>query len=533
MKPDINRLKKMSLTASLLASIACTHTPPADEKTSSATPDHKGAAMNEHHDLANDAVWFKGSVEEAFAKAKAEKKPLFLYWGAVWCPPCNELKAQVLSKPRFAELMAPFIAVYLDGDSERAQEWSDKLKVSGYPTLVLYNAEGKEAVRISEGVSIDEFEVAVASALHGQQSLEQTIQRCLAGKGAEHDWKLLAYVNWDGGTQGELEPAKTLTWRGQLIDKIPAKLTTEKALLMAQQLSEAHGNKESKELAATLADIQKKAPAYLDQIFATKETILAARNFIAYSPDLLGWIYPAKAGDYQKYRQKWLAAARTIENEPNQSIDVRLIAAGAEVQFYSLEHEKDKVPQELADQLREAVKTAMGRISNNYERHVVTTTAAGMLSLVGDDEAARKMLLDEAARSATPFYLYSALASMEKEKGNYGEALKYAQLARETAKGRATRLQWITSDLILSLEHGKNDTKRIETLVGEYYDLAVTLQDGFSGRNFARAKRIAKDLKPYMKITPIAEKVKLASTRCNKFEGPSKENCQKHFDTLL
>ena len=35
---------------------------------------------------AEDIAWFGGSVEEAFAYAKANDKPIFLYWGAVWCP---------------------------------------------------------------------------------------------------------------------------------------------------------------------------------------------------------------------------------------------------------------------------------------------------------------------------------------------------------------------------------------------------------------------------------------------------------------
>ena len=34
-----------------------------------------------------DNIWFEGSVEEAFNRSKQLDKPLFLYWGAVWCPP--------------------------------------------------------------------------------------------------------------------------------------------------------------------------------------------------------------------------------------------------------------------------------------------------------------------------------------------------------------------------------------------------------------------------------------------------------------
>jgi len=36
--------------------------------------------------------WFKGSVEQAFATAKGEGRPVLLFWGAVWCPFCHTLQ---------------------------------------------------------------------------------------------------------------------------------------------------------------------------------------------------------------------------------------------------------------------------------------------------------------------------------------------------------------------------------------------------------------------------------------------------------
>ena len=42
-------------------------------------------------------------IDKAFAAAKAQNKPVLLYWGAVWCPPCNQLKATLFNRQDFAE----------------------------------------------------------------------------------------------------------------------------------------------------------------------------------------------------------------------------------------------------------------------------------------------------------------------------------------------------------------------------------------------------------------------------------------------
>ena len=37
-------------------------------------------------------------VEAGFAEAEAGNKPVFLFWGAEWCPYCADLKAHVFAR---------------------------------------------------------------------------------------------------------------------------------------------------------------------------------------------------------------------------------------------------------------------------------------------------------------------------------------------------------------------------------------------------------------------------------------------------
>ena len=121
-----------------------TATPPAASGaafTSSSNPS-TSATSSKSATVAEPAiVWYSGSVESAFAAARAQNKPVFLYWGAKWCPPCHELKATVFSRPDFVEKLKLFIPVYLDGDDPGAQKWGDRFGVSGYPTVLVLRAD--------------------------------------------------------------------------------------------------------------------------------------------------------------------------------------------------------------------------------------------------------------------------------------------------------------------------------------------------------------------------------------------------------
>lgn len=106
-------------------------------------------------------------LDKAFEKAKAEKKHVLVeFTGSDWCPPCIAMRKNVFSKKEFVEAASKkFILVELDfpqGNKElkeKNEPLAEKYKIEGFPTVILFNSEGKEFTRFfaSEYPKVDAF----------------------------------------------------------------------------------------------------------------------------------------------------------------------------------------------------------------------------------------------------------------------------------------------------------------------------------------------------------------------------------------
>ena len=141
------RLGRPVLGAALVAVATIGTSGPSVAEEAPAAP----AAENGTHGVAWERDWTK-----ATARAKAEGKDLLInFTGSDWCGWCIKLEEEVFSKGDFAQKAGEkFVFVFLDFPNDPAlqkqvidpatnQRLKKQYGVSGFPTIVLTNADGK------------------------------------------------------------------------------------------------------------------------------------------------------------------------------------------------------------------------------------------------------------------------------------------------------------------------------------------------------------------------------------------------------
>jgi len=302
-------------------------------------------------------AWFDGDVDAAFAAAKAAPKPLFLYWGAEWCPPCAQIKSTIFNRREFQERSRLFVPVYLDGDTPSAQKHGERFGVVGYPTMILFRPDGTEITRLPGSVGVERYGRILDVALADARPVKEIL--AAATKGGElsgNDWQLLAYYSW-GTDNGRLVPAadRIATFR-TLSQRCPAEMSADCARLYFQYLM----------AASQVAEDGKSPLTGLERATARKQLLellespavgRANVDYLLYGQDAIGLLSDAGSPERKALVQAWTAALDRLGNDAALPLSApeQLSVLRARVLLAQLDAPDAPLPPALLEQIRTTV----------------------------------------------------------------------------------------------------------------------------------------------------------------------------------
>ena len=485
-------VRTLALTTPLLLA-ACSKAPEAVAPVAPAAP--ASAAAQAHGGI----DWVKpdgASVDAIFAKAKAENKPVFLYWGAVWCPPCNQIKATVFNRPDFIERSKAFIPVYLDGDTPGAQKLGAQFKVRGYPTTILFRPDGTEMTRLPGEVDAVQYMQLLTLGLAATQPMKETLAQALSKDAAApaltaDAWRMLAFYSWDID-EGQLVPKKDLaSTLMQLAQKCPTQFAESAARLTLKAAAIAAQDKASgidKALVLTAAQ-----SVLADPVRAREN----ADVLVYYGNDIIASVTTKGSPERAALLTSWNTALDRLMVDDSLSKSDQLGAAQAKVSLAEVDGPRD------AKSLRDPAIVALARdaatkadktITDKYERQSVIPSAAHLLSDVGLLDESDAMLNAELPKAVSPYYHMLVLSSNAKARGDKAASLDWAEKAYVGSIGPATRLQWGSGYVAKLVDMAPQDSTRIEKAAEQIISELDAAPETFYERNRRSLEKMGKVL---------------------------------------
>lgn len=462
-------------------------------------------------------------IEAAFAQAKGENKPVLLYWGAKWCPPCNQLKATLFNRADFIEQTRAVVPVQIDGDLPGAQQLGARFKVRGYPTLILFNPAGQELTRLPGEADAQQVVKLLQLGLSGGRPIQAVLKDAQAGKALKPaEWQLLSYYSWDTDQDMLVKAAE----RGALLQKLSqAKGVPVDARTRLQLKALAAGAKplpgDAALLDAVLQD-PRRARTHLDVISGAAAALVKALHPTA---------SPARAQLLARYE----ATLRAQQADVKLSRADRIQCAIARVDLARIDVPASEIAPKLAPTLLTEVRglsTLMDReIRDGYERQAVITATGHLLGIAGLWADSDALLTANLKKSHSPYYLMNQLAGNARKTGRTAEALSWYEQAFTTSQGPATRLQWGSTYFENLIKLAPQDSARIEKLASQLIKEAEQDKGAFYERSARSLKKVSDLILPWAKQGSGDNAAVLGRLQtqlngvCAKVDGKAKAEC--------
>jgi hypothetical protein len=437
-------------------------------------------------------------IDGAFARARQESRPLYLFWTAAWCPPCSQVKSTIFVRPDFIEKSRSFVPVYVDGDSTNGQLLGRRFSVTGYPTMVLLRPDGSEITRLAGSIDADKYMQLLDQGLAGGSSARQALTAVLAGEtvGAE-DWRMLAYYSWDVDDQQLVKTDAVPTTMLQLAQRCPPQQRESASRLTLQAIAAAA--KDPKKAAPLVAKAD--ALASLQSILASPDLARVHYDLIVqHAATFVEFTTAAKSAERRQLEKELNAVLDRLAADATLSNAARVWAVSAKVDIARVGQKLGTLPQPLLAQVREQAAWADHATPDVEERQSVITAAGAMLADAGLLDESDALLSAELTRSHSPYYYMLGLASNARQRktpaGN-AAAIDWARQAYETSKGPATRLQWGGAYVNTLIELAPTDTAGIEAASAGIIDEAARTPDAYAGRSRRSLERLSQRLQKW------------------------------------